>query len=81
MIRKKHEKVHETAIIFEEFKIDLFLRLKMQDFGLKTTNFFGLKIRKSLPMEMKSSKNANQFKTVIKDWYFENQCACDACNQ
>ena len=28
-----------------------------------------------------SSKKTNQLKILIKDWYFENQCAYNACNQ
>ena len=54
---------------------------KTTSYGIKSISFFGPKIRNYLPSEIKSSKNASQFKALIKDWYFENQCSSIACSQ
>jgi hypothetical protein len=56
-------------------------KIKTTNYGIKSISFLGPKIWNSLPNEIKSSKNANQFKILIKDWYFDNQCACNACSQ
>ena len=56
-------------------------KVKTTSYGIKSISFSCPKIWNSLPNEIKSSKNASQFKVLIKDWYFENQCACNACSQ
>ena len=56
-------------------------KVKTTNYGIRSISFLGPKIWNSLPNEIKLSKNANQFKILIKDWYFENKCACNACSQ
>ena len=56
-------------------------KVKTTNYGIKSISFLGPKIWNSLPNEIKSSRNANQFKTLIKDWFFENKCACSICSQ
>ena len=56
-------------------------KVKTTNYGINSVSFLGPKIWNSLPNEIKASRNANQFKILIKDWYFENQCACNACSQ
>ena len=47
-------------------------------FGKKSLRIFGLKIWKSLPYHIKSSKNLEFFKTAIKNWDGVN-CKCVIC--
>ena len=56
-------------------------KVKTTNYGIKSISFLGPKIWNSLPNEIKSSRNANQFKTLIKDWFFENKCTCSICSQ
>ena len=56
-------------------------KVKTTNYGIRSISFLGPKIWNSLPNQIKLSKNANQFKILIKDWYFENKCACNACSQ
>ena len=56
-------------------------KVKTTNYGIRSISFLGPKIWNSLPNEIKLSKNANQFKILIKDWYFENKCTCNACSQ
>ena len=56
-------------------------KMKTTNYGIRTISFLGQKVWNSLPNEIKLSKNANQFKILIKDWYFENKCACNVCRQ
>ncbi len=56
-------------------------KVKSTNYGIKSISFLGPKVWNSLPNEIKSSKNAYQFKILIKDWFFNNQCACNACSQ
>ena len=57
-------------------------KVKTTNDGIISISFLGPMIRNSLPNEIKSSRNSNQFKTLIKDWFFfENKCACNVCTQ
>ena len=56
-------------------------KVKTTKYGINSVSFLGPKIWNSLPNEIKASRNANQLKILIKDWYFENQCACNACSR
>ena len=47
-------------------------------FGKKSLRIFGPKIWNSLPYHIKSSKNLETFKTVIKNWGGVN-CKCVIC--
>ena len=46
-------------------------KVKTTNYGIKSISFLGPKIWNSLPNEIKSSRNANQFKTLVKDWFFK----------
>ena len=50
-------------------------KVKTTNYGIKSISFLGPKIWNSLPNEIKSSRKANQFKTLVKDWFFKNECA------
>ena len=41
-------------------------KVKTSNYGIKSIRFLGPKIWNSLPNEIKSSRNANQFKTLVK---------------
>ena len=56
-------------------------KVKTSNYGIISISFLSPKIWNSLPNEIQLSKIANQFKILIKDWYFENKCACNACSQ
>ena len=56
-------------------------KVKTTSYGIKSISILGPKIWNSLPNEIKSSKNASKFKVLMKDLYFENRCACNACSQ
>ena len=47
-------------------------KIKTTNHGIRSISFLGPKIWNFLPNEIKLPKNANQFKILIKDWYFEN---------
>ena len=49
-------------------------------FGKKSLRIFGPKIWNSLPYHIKSSKNLETFKTVIKNWDSVN-CKCVICKK
>ena len=49
-------------------------------FGKKCLRIFGPKIWNSLPYHIKSSKNLETFKTVIKNWDGVN-CKCVICKK
>ena len=49
-------------------------------FGKKSLRIFGPKIWNSLPYHIKSSKNLETFKTVIKNWDGVN-CKCVICKK
>ena len=69
------------AIIFRKMDTLSVPKVETTSYGIKSISFLGPKIWNSLPNKIKSSKNASRFKVLIKDWYFENQCACNACSQ
>ena len=46
-------------------------KVKTTNYRIKSIGFLGPKIWNSLPNEIKSSRNANQFKTLVKDWFFQ----------
>ena len=50
-------------------------KVKTTNHGIKSISFLGPKIWNSLPNEIKSSRNANQFKTLIKKTGFSKMNA------
>ena len=56
-------------------------KVKTTNYGIRSISYLSPKIWNSLQNELKLSKNANQFKILIKDWYFENKRVCNACSQ
>ena len=58
-----------------------FPKVKLTKYGIKSFRFLGPKNWNSLPYNLKLSNNTRQFKTLICNWFSNNQCACMACNQ
>ena len=56
-------------------------KVKSTRYGIKSLRFLGPKIGNSLPGNIKLSNNINQFKTLIYNWFSNNQCACMVCSQ
>ena len=55
-------------------------KIKTTNYGIRSISFLGPKKWNSLPNEIKSSKNADQFKVLIKVWNFEKKRK-QACGQ
>ena len=45
------------------------MKVKTANYGLKSISVLGSMIWNSLPNEIKSSRNANQFETLIEEWF------------
>ena len=54
-------------------------RVRTTNYGIKSLSFQGPKIWNSLPIDIKSAKNSNQFKGLIKTWFLQNKCSCSFC--
>ena len=56
------------VIIFDKNDVLCAPKVKTATYGIKSLRLLGPKIWYSLPNEIKSSQNINQFKALIKDW-------------
>ena len=60
----------------EKYRVNLNIpNYNQVTFGKKSLRIFRQKIRNNLPYHIKSSKNLESFKTVIKKWDVNN-CKC-----
>ena len=63
----------------EQYKLNLNIPKNSQvTFGTKSLESLGAKIWNNLPDHIKSSKNLNVFKNLIKKWN-GSSCSCDVC--
>ena len=67
--------------VLEKYALNLNIpNYKQVTFGKKSLRKFGPNIWNSLPYRIKSSKNLESFKTVIKNWDSIN-CKCVICKK
>ena len=68
-----------TRLVREKYKLNLISpKYNQVTFGSKSLKTFGPKIWNSLPYHIKSSKNLETFKSVIKNWNGV-KCQCKVC--
>ena len=63
----------------EKHKLNLEIpKLNQATFGTRSLRSYGQKIWNALPYHIKTSKNVNSFKSIIKCWD-GNHCTCRVC--